>query len=71
MKAAGPDRINFKAIRLLWGWDEKTVVALVKTAIRLGHHLKEWKTATGVLIPKPGKSDYYLAKAYRLITLQS
>jgi hypothetical protein len=69
--AAGPDRINFKAIRLLWGWDEERVVALVKTTIRCGHHPKEWKIATGVVIPKQGKSDYDLAKAYRVITLQN
>jgi hypothetical protein len=70
-KAAGPDRINFKAIRLLWGWDEERVVALVKTAIRLGHHPKELKTATGVVIPKPAKSHYHLPKAYRVVEVQN
>jgi hypothetical protein len=32
---------------------------------------KEWKTATGVVILKPGKTDYQLPKAYRVIALQN
>ena len=38
---------------------------------RLGIHPAAWKTARGVAIPKPGKSDYGLAKAYRVTSLLS
>jgi hypothetical protein len=70
-KALGPDKINFKIISLVWKWDAKRIVALVGSTIRLGHHLKEWKIVTGVVIPKPGKPDYSQAKAYRVIALEN
>jgi hypothetical protein len=68
-KTEGSDRINCKAIRLLGGWDEEKIVALVNAAIKLGHHPKEQKSATGVVIPKSGQPHYHLAKAYRVIAL--
>ena len=37
--------------------------------IRLGVHPPTWKTARGIVIPKPGKADYGAAKAYRVISL--
>jgi hypothetical protein len=36
---------------------------------RLGIHPRVWKEAKGVVIPKPNKPDYGVAKAYRVITL--
>jgi len=35
----------------------------------LGVHPQVWKEAKGVVIPKPNKPDYGVAKAYRVITL--
>jgi len=35
----------------------------------LGYHPKLWKTAKGVVIPKPGKPDYSKVRAYRVISL--
>jgi hypothetical protein len=70
-KAAGSERMNFKAIRYLSGWDRKSIVALVQTAIRLGQHLKEWMRVSGVVISKPGKPKEYLAKASRVIALRN
>jgi hypothetical protein len=40
-RAPGPNKIEFKAIRLLWACDEERITTLVKTAIRLGHHRRE------------------------------
>ena len=37
--------------------------------MRLGVHPARWKLAKGVIIPKPGKDDYSIAKAYRCISL--
>jgi len=68
-KAPGPDRLGFKAIRLLWEWDAPRIIAIVKMTFRLGIHPPVWKEARGVVIPKPNKPDYGVAKAYRVITL--
>jgi len=68
-KAPGPDRLGFKAIRLLWEWDAPRIIAIVKMTFRLGIHPRVWKEAKGVVIPKPNKPDYGVAKAYRVITL--
>jgi len=42
---------------------------LVRACIRTGYHLKIWKTAKGVVIPKPGNPDYTKVRAYRVISL--
>jgi len=68
-KAAGPDRLGFKAIRLLWEWDALRIIAIIKMTFRLGIHPRVWKEAKGVVISKPNKPDYGVAKAYRVITL--
>jgi len=68
-KAPGPDRLGFKAIRLLWDWDSQRIINIVKTSFRLGIHPRVWKEAKGVVIPKPNKPDYGVSKAYRVITL--
>jgi hypothetical protein len=68
-KAPGPNRLNFKAIRLLWSWDKERVIALVQQCFRLGYHPERWKTARGILLRKNNKPDYTLAKAYRIISL--
>jgi len=68
-KASGPDRLVFKAIRLLWEWDSQRIINIVKMSCRLGIHPRVWKEAQGVVIPRPNKPDYGVAKAYRVITL--
>ena len=56
------------AIRCLYDWDPRRVVALIRAHIRLGVHPDSWKVARGVAIPKTGKDDYSAAKAYRIIS---
>jgi len=68
-KAPGPDRLGFKAIRSLWEWDAPKIIAIVKMTFRLGIHPRVWKESRGVVIPKPNKPDYGIAKAYWVITL--
>jgi hypothetical protein len=41
----------------------------VRSCIGLGHHPELWKTAKGVVIPKPGKPDYSKFRAYWVISL--
>lgn len=70
-KAAGIDKLGFRALRLLWSWDSDRVVALVQGCISLGYHPRVWKTAKGILLRKQGKPTYAVAKAYRVISLLS
>ena len=70
-KAPGEDRLNFKAYRLLWALDSPRIIALARQCFRLGFHPKTWKTAKGILLKKPGKSDYSQVKAWRVISLLS
>ena len=46
-------------------------MAIIRAHIRLGVHPDLWKVARGGVIPKPGKDDYSLAKAYWVISLLS
>jgi len=68
-KAPGPDRLGFQAIRLLWDGDSQRIIHVVRLSFRLGVHPRAWKEAKGVVIPKPNKRDYGVAKAYRVIML--
>lgn len=68
-KAPGIDKLNFRALRLLWEWDSPRIVALARQCFRLGIHPQAWKTAKGILLRKPNKPNYTLVKAYRVISL--
>jgi hypothetical protein len=68
-KALGPDKLNFKALRLLWSWDKARIQALILQYFNRGIHPKSWKKAKGILLRKPNKSDYSIAKSYRVISL--
>jgi len=37
-KAPGPDRLGFKAVRILWEWDSQRIINIVKVSFRLGVH---------------------------------
>ena len=37
-KAPGVDKLNFRALRLLWDWDSGRIVALARQCFRLGVH---------------------------------
>ena len=67
--APGGDRISTGIVKVFWHWDKQRVTQLVRACIRLGHHPNLWKTAKGVVIPKPGKPDYTKVRAYRVISL--
>ena len=69
-KSPGPDGISLLVVRtLFFSWDTARVVALIRAHIHLGTHPARWKLARGVIIPKPGKDDYGVAKAYWCISL--
>src|SRR5271154_29236 len=68
-KAPGIDRLNFKAVRLLWEWDQSRLLALIRQCFYIGYQPIKWKIAKGIVIRKPNKASYILAKSYRIISL--
>jgi hypothetical protein len=68
-KAPGVDRLNFRALRLLWSWDSPRIIALARQCFRLGIHPRAWKTSKGILLRKARKADYSLVQSYRVISL--
>ena len=52
-----------------YDWEADRIRAIPRAHIRLGIHPEASKTARGATISKPGKGDYTLAKAYRVISL--
>jgi len=67
--APGNDRISAGIIKVFWQWDCNRITQIVRACIWLGHHPEIWKTAKGVVIPKPGKPDYSKVRAYWVISL--
>lgn len=68
-KAPGVSLISFRAPRVLWQWDSAKIIALINASVSSGYQPKCWKTAKGILLPKPNKPDYSIPKAYRVISL--
>ena len=66
--APGDNRISAGIVKVLWQWDKQCITHLVRACIRLGFHPGIWKTAKGVVIPKPGKPDYSKVHAYQVIS---
>jgi len=65
--APGPTGITYKLLKWCHLASPSRLTTLFNAAISLGHH--PWRSATVVPIPKPGKIDYRVAKAYRPISL--
>jgi Reverse transcriptase (RNA-dependent DNA polymerase) len=65
--APGPSGIGY--LLLWWAFEARPsfFTSIFTHALRLGKH--PWGDALVVIIPKPGKSDYTVAKAYRPISL--
>ncbi|SLM36388.1 reverse transcriptase [Lasallia pustulata] len=68
-KAAGPDEIGFAIIQEAYKAIAEVMNLTYKILIRNGFHPQCWREGTGVILKKPGKPDYSLPKAYRIITL--
>ena len=65
--APGPTGITYKLLKWCHSASLSRLTSIFNAAISLGHH--PWRLATVVPIPKPGKIDYWVAKAYRPISL--
>ena len=71
MKAAGPD--GFKPC-VLQHFGESAKIRLQRlfaAIVEVGYTPLEWRKATVVFIPKPGKPDYETVKSFRPISLSS
>jgi Reverse transcriptase (RNA-dependent DNA polymerase)/Endonuclease-reverse transcriptase len=63
----GPSGIGYLLLRWAFEANPSLFSHIFTNALRLGKH--PWGDALVVIIPKPGKSDYTVAKAYRPISL--
>ena len=53
----------------IWQHASHLVIQILTASINLGYYPREWKTATIVVLRKPGKPDYSIPGAYRPISL--
>jgi Reverse transcriptase (RNA-dependent DNA polymerase) len=67
--ASGPSGHNYKLVKWAFSAAPSRVQLLFKACLKLGYHLRAWKTATIAVVPKPGKDDYSLPKCYHPVTL--
>ena len=65
--APGPSGINYKLMKWAFEAHPNLILEILNTALCLRHH--SWTTAKVVIIPKPNKDDYSVAKAYRPVSL--
>jgi len=52
--APGEDRMGAEIAKPLWEWDPERITNLTRLCIKVGSHREGWKTAKGIVIPKPG-----------------
>ena len=67
--APGSSGIGWLILKKVWPSIGKNLTDIYNACLRLGYNPARWKEATVVVIPKPGKDDYSVAKAPRPISL--
>lgn len=67
----GSDDISLPALRAAWPVIGNRVCTLFRACVDVGYHPQAFKTATVVVIPKPGKGDYSTPRSFRPISLLS
>jgi hypothetical protein len=68
-KTPGPDGITQEIIAKAFQAIPDTFLKVYGPLIDRGYHPKCWRQATGAILAKPGKPDYSIPKAYRIISL--
>ena len=68
-KTPGPDGITQEIINKAYNAILDTFLKVYSLLIARGHHPRCWRRAIGVTLSKPGKPDYTILKAYRVISL--
>ncbi|SNX85028.1 uncharacterized protein MEPE_03736 [Melanopsichium pennsylvanicum] len=72
LTAPGPDGIPWMVLQKIsahWEGLGTVLASLFNHCVAVGYHPSVWKTATTVVIRKPGKPDYRAPNAYRPISL--
>ena len=70
-KAAGPDDLQPMVLQNFGDSTIKHLVQVFKAVLRTGYTPRAWRVMKVVFLPKAGKDDYGVAKAYRPITLSN
>ena len=68
-KAPGPDKITANMIQHALEQVAIPLQQIFQCSYNIGQTPTNWKTSTGIFLPKPGKTDYNNPKSYRTITL--
>lgn len=68
-KAPGGDGFTADICQRAFRCLPRTFTAIYNGCLRKGYFPSRWKSATTVVIPKPGRDDYMVPKAYRPIGL--
>ena len=68
-KVSEVDKLNFRALCLLWNWNSSWIVVLIRQCFCLEIHFQIWKTVKKILLQKSNKSDNILVKIYRVVSL--
>lgn len=67
--APGSSGIGWLILKKAWPVIKENLTNIYNACLTLGYHPVRWKEAMVVVIPKPGKDDYLVAKAHRPISL--
>ena len=67
--APGTSGIGWSLLKRGWPFIGELLANIFTACVRLAYHPPRWKEAKVVVIPKPDKADYSLAKAHRPISL--
>ena len=67
-KASGPDGLKPLVFKYLPQNALEVLVLIYKACISMGHTPKVWRQTKVIFLPKPGKDDYGIPKAYRPIS---
>ena len=61
--------IRWIILKKVWPTIATNLTNIFNACLHLGYHPTQWKEATVVVIPKPDKLDYSVAKAHQPISL--
>ena len=67
--APGSSGIGWLLVKRAWPVIDEVLTSVYNACVALGYHPGRWKEATVVVILKPDKPDYSVAKAHRPISL--
>ena len=67
----GPDLVSQDIVQKVYQAQPELLFKIYSALFNFGYQPKCWRKAKGVILKKPGKPDYSIPKAYRVISLLS